>query len=158
MTNDDQSNWAGGYRQPPYDHRFKPGNSGNPRGRPRKAPRVTAVGDVGMQFLSKPTPVMIGGKKQKMSAIDALIISGFNAALKSGKSIDLTRFLDKLAKLGFNYIAVEASAREQERALFDQELALQEQTIKACHDEIKRLDRIIAAQSAALAQQQKPAD
>lgn len=31
-----------GYRRPPIEHRFKPGESGNPSGRPKEAPRFAA--------------------------------------------------------------------------------------------------------------------
>lgn len=39
-----------GYRKPPKEHQFKPGQSVNPRGRRRKTPRVEIPSQIGKDF------------------------------------------------------------------------------------------------------------
>jgi hypothetical protein len=46
-----------GYGRPPRQHRFKPGQSGNPKGRPKRGPKRLSV----PEMLSK--PVVLNGKK-----------------------------------------------------------------------------------------------
>jgi hypothetical protein len=40
MTKRESGNYEVGYGKPPRDRRFKPGQSGNPRGRPKKCPSL----------------------------------------------------------------------------------------------------------------------
>lgn len=59
-----------GYGKPPAHTRFKPGQSGNPRGRP-KAQRNLAS-EVA-QALAMPVPVTINGRRKNVSTIRALV-------------------------------------------------------------------------------------
>ena len=52
-----------GYGRPPIQHRFKPGRSGNPSGRPRK-PRNT--GQILAAILNAPMTVTEGGVERKL--------------------------------------------------------------------------------------------
>lgn len=59
-----------GYGKPPREHRFQPGQSGNPRGRPRGSRNLaTAL----REALSQRFPVREGGKTRKRSATDIIV-------------------------------------------------------------------------------------
>ncbi len=57
-----------GYGKPPKKHQFKKGQSGNPRGRPKKK-RLEAI-DI-TSTLSAPVTAIIGGVKCKISSFEA---------------------------------------------------------------------------------------
>lgn len=59
-----------GYAKPPAEHRFKPGQSGNRRGRPPGRINIaTALREAVQQRRS----VMIGGKSREMSTLDIVL-------------------------------------------------------------------------------------
>ena len=60
-----------GYGKPPPLHRFQPGKSGNPKGRPA---RIPTTGDVFRKVLKKPVVVSEGGRKRKISTEEALFL------------------------------------------------------------------------------------
>lgn len=59
-----------GYRRPPKAHRFKPGQSGNPKGRPRR--EVAGPMDVS-EVLRKTVTITVKGKSRKVSGEEASI-------------------------------------------------------------------------------------
>ena len=64
-----------GYRNPPKDTRWKPGQSGNPRGRPRKGVSIQTERAVREAFIragNREVTVKEGGKPRQMPAIDAV--------------------------------------------------------------------------------------
>lgn len=68
-----------GYCKPPKDTRFKPGQSGNPKGRPRGARNLrTAV----REALQEKVEVREGGRMRKISKMDAIIQVTLNKGLK----------------------------------------------------------------------------
>lgn len=84
------SNHESGYGKPPKHARFKPGQSGNPNGRPK--------GHIStMQLLEKhlnaSVTVMIGGKPKRMTRREALIIK-LLADAGNGKDKMLKHVLD----------------------------------------------------------------
>ena len=59
-----------GYRKPPVEHRFKPGNNANPRGR-RKGARNQKV--VIREVLCEPVTVREGAETRQMPLLEAVI-------------------------------------------------------------------------------------
>jgi hypothetical protein len=51
-----------GYRRPPKEHQFKPGRSGNPRGRPKGSKNEATIW---RDVLSKRIPIREGGKTRR---------------------------------------------------------------------------------------------
>jgi hypothetical protein len=59
-----------GCGKPPKEHQFKPGQSGNPRGRPKS--KKSGSTDIS-ELLGEPIKVMTGGKVQYMSPFEATL-------------------------------------------------------------------------------------
>lgn len=81
-----------GYRKPPREHRFKPGQSGNPSGRPKGARGFKA--DV-EEALRATIVVTEDGKKRRISVVAAALMRLIQNAIKKG---DL-RAIEKLLAL-----------------------------------------------------------
>lgn len=78
-----------GYKNPPVEHRFKPGKSGNPKGRPKKQQTRTSRAELLASIMAE--EVEIGG--QIMTKEEAFLRATLASAFKgSGTAI---RFLDK---------------------------------------------------------------
>src|SRR4029450_5437031 len=59
-----------GYCRPPLHSRFKPGQSGNPKGRPRQSRNLRTIVK---QVLSEDMQIREGGRLRRMSAMEALV-------------------------------------------------------------------------------------
>jgi tetratricopeptide (TPR) repeat protein len=70
MANDPELPSAVGYKRPPVHHQFKPGQSGNPKGRPAGQPNVA---NLVKEALNKPVTVRIGGKSRKMTTATGIL-------------------------------------------------------------------------------------
>jgi hypothetical protein len=68
-----------GYKKPPVHSQFKPGQSGNPRGRPKKTPTVSQFVQ---KHLRKTVVVIIGDEPQKLSMMEAIAIRQVSLAAK----------------------------------------------------------------------------
>jgi Family of unknown function (DUF5681) len=68
-----------GYSKPPEEHRFKPGQSGNPKGRP-KGTKNTAT--VLREILDRKVEMRIGGILRKVCMREAMLMRFAEAALK----------------------------------------------------------------------------
>src|SRR5271166_2271372 len=66
----DQEPYNVGYGRPPYHTRFKPGCSGNPRGRPKDAKNLSTLIH---EALNEPVVVNENGRRRKLSKRQAVI-------------------------------------------------------------------------------------
>ena len=87
--------YAANYRQPPLHTRFKKGQSGNPRGRPKKNLPALLVA-----ALNEPVFVTIDGERRKITKREAVITQLVNksasAELRATKMlIDMLRDIEK---------------------------------------------------------------
>ena len=67
MADDDRADYKVGYKKPPLHSRFKKGQSGNPRGRPRGAKNFSTVLN---DALNQPVFVTENGRRRKISKRD----------------------------------------------------------------------------------------
>lgn len=88
-------NYEIGYQKPPKHSQFKPGQSGNPNGRPKGCNNLKT--DV-LEVLRMTINVMDNGNSKKINAQKAALLKLIEGALKGD-----TRKLDKLLKLSEMY-------------------------------------------------------
>lgn len=79
-----------GYGKPPKEHRFKPGQSGNPNGRPKKKP---ANGETLLEVLDDTIEVQRKGKKVKMHVFEVSLRKLAEKAIKKRDLRAAMRFL-----------------------------------------------------------------
>jgi hypothetical protein len=72
------SEFPAGYKNPPRHTRFKPGQSGNPNGRPRK--KVTLAESIERELNTRIT-VNEGGKQRRITKLDAIAKQQTNKAV-----------------------------------------------------------------------------
>ena len=84
-----------GYGKPPRNRQFKPGQSGNPRGRPKKKPENIDV----LQILDRPVTVREGERTRQMQPKEVALRRQVNAALAGDKRA-LIHLLDQFRKHG----------------------------------------------------------
>ncbi len=66
----DRETYAVGYGRPPLHSRFKPGQSGNPKGRPKQSRNMRSIVK---QVLSEDMQIREGGRLRRMPAMEALV-------------------------------------------------------------------------------------
>ena len=71
-----------GYKKPPEHCRFKKGQSGNPKGRPKGSKGLTAWFQ---DIMHRPVHAKENGKIRKMTGIEAILYQQRNAALAGDK-------------------------------------------------------------------------
>lgn len=105
-----------GYGKPPKESQFKPGQSGNPKGRPKGAKSLKSV--VQKELASK-IEIRVQGKKTRTTKLEAAIMKLVNDAL-SGNA----KALSELLKLAAAYMphnsdqeAASLPTSEEDRAL-----------------------------------------
>lgn len=81
-----------GYRRPPVETRFKPGVSGNPKGKRKSEPRMKRPVskrkflETILEETNRTVSVLEGGKQKTMPAVRAMIRSFINVAMKDHRS------------------------------------------------------------------------
>ena len=78
-----------GYRKPPKNTRFKPGKSGNPKGRPKGSKNFRTDAKA---VLNERIPISEGGKQKKVTA-QAATLKRLRAKALAGDSRALDRFV-----------------------------------------------------------------
>ncbi|MEQ9521443.1 MAG: DUF5681 domain-containing protein, partial [Thalassobaculum sp.] len=68
-----------GYAQPPRQHRFRPGRSGNPKGRPKGVRNLASLLEA---ELRRPVTVTEGGRTRRVPKAAAMVASQIDKALK----------------------------------------------------------------------------
>jgi hypothetical protein len=81
MIRDDDEDDRVGYGKPPKHTRFRPGRSGNPRGRSRAVDFRDWENPI-QKYMLELITVTIKGKKEKVPVVDALIKSAIRRALE----------------------------------------------------------------------------
>ena len=71
MSADTKESPRVGYRRPPKETRFKPGQSGNPKGRPRGTRKKAKLGNLEAAF-TDPVTIKFRGKEITVPALEAL--------------------------------------------------------------------------------------
>jgi hypothetical protein len=114
-------NYKVGYKRPPAHSRFRPGESGNPAGRPKGRKNLqTAV----REYLEGQVQVSIGQRKQMMTRLEAFVHRVFNSAISG----DIKAFQHALT-LARLYDAAESPEASRDPQLEAQKLALVRQLL-----------------------------
>jgi Family of unknown function (DUF5681) len=102
-TKDRKGDGLVGYGRPPVNRQFKPGQSGNPRGRPKQQKNIATIVD---DALRKKIGIRRGNKFYSVTKLEALIEVILNKALAGDQNAcaKLIQVLDKLG--GFNLPAI----------------------------------------------------
>jgi hypothetical protein len=74
-----RSSYEVGYGRPPTHTRFRPGQSGNPKGRPKGAKNETTIL---YEIMNRPIEIREAGKARKISVLAAILLKFAESALK----------------------------------------------------------------------------
>lgn len=95
-----------GYKRPPKHSRFKPGQSGNPRGRPKGSKSLPTLV---RQALGRKVKLTDRGQTKQVTVLEALLRRLVEVGLVKGE----LRAIEKLLTLGEVYAEPEASDERQ---------------------------------------------
>jgi tetratricopeptide (TPR) repeat protein len=123
-----------GYKRPPAQHQFKPGRSGNPKGRPAGRPNVA---NLVKEALNKPVTVRIGGKSGKMSTT-AGILHALTRNAAAGESAARKALLN-IADMTGRTNAMTDEAHEKRALRLPEALTLEQMDF--LHSETRERDR-----------------
>lgn len=112
-SGDDDDAYEVGYGRPPKGTRFKPGRSGNPRGRPKE---VKTVDDALRKRLFQKVTAQENGRKTRITVLEVIVTKIVNAAAQ-GDSRSIALLLKQMPRLQAASEAAEAGegSPEQDR-------------------------------------------
>ncbi len=118
-----------GYCHPPQEHRFKPGVSGNPKGRPRKkpadiAPQSSELSSAVRKVIDRPIKVTENGKVQTVTSLEAVLRVIERKALNGDV---------KAASLYLAFAKAELAERKEHQQLFERQAAYKRRHAEAIH-------------------------
>jgi hypothetical protein len=116
----DQNSYEIGYMKPPKKTQWKPGQSGNPNGRPKKIKDFEKLLDI---ELSKEITITEGGQEVRMSKREVLLKSLINDALKGdlrATKMVLPFMVNQQSVPGFEPDAADKKAFEQLLKTYEQ--------------------------------------
>lgn len=85
-----------GYRRPPIESRFKPGQSGNPKGRPKRHRNVRTVVQ---ETLNQRITIREGKRTRLLSKLEGVVLAVVNSALQ-GNAKSVTALMALLRAVG----------------------------------------------------------
>lgn len=103
-----------GYGKPPKAHRFKPGKSGNPKGRPKGAKSEATIL---MEILNQKIPLRQGGKVRKITILEGIFHKLAEDSLK-GNTKSAAFVLNRLAAIA-STAGTEAEFNQDDKAVLD---------------------------------------
>jgi hypothetical protein len=125
IKNNSRKNYQVGYGKPPKEYQWKPGESGNPFGAPKKKkkPKIKPFPEALAKALSEPVKMHSGGEIVTVTLSEAIATKLAHDALKSPTKLSL-EILKQLEKFGtFAIQAQQAEEQELEDQSFDTEEA-----------------------------------
>jgi hypothetical protein len=116
MSDDNQVKKPG-FGNPPSQHRFKPGQSGNPKGRPKGSSNLKT--DLAA-LLKGNIETTVNGKRRRMTRQEAVLLSLFQRAVSKDSSA-VKMLLDLVMKLQLpdDQPEAEATLTEHDRTIID---------------------------------------
>jgi hypothetical protein len=110
------ANYAVGYGRPPRQHRFKSGQSGNPRGRPKG---VRSEADILNALLNKKITIQERGRPRQISVLDAIYHRIAQNGLKGGDTKSATFLLNRMAAVAQRSGDQSTEMNEDDRAVLE---------------------------------------
>ena len=128
MTKRTKNDYEVGYAKPPKAHQFKPGQSGNPSGRPKKQKGLI---DHARKELSRKIEVTENGRRKRYPVDQLLVRKTITEGLKGGTrereaALALMRLRDTEARLESGDPLSKKAREELDKAAFDAFTAFQQ--------------------------------
>ena len=115
-NNSAHGNGSVGYGRPPVAKQFKPGQSGNPRGRKKGVKNVATIFN---DALYRPVKIRIAGRVRTLPKIEAIVEVMLSKAL-AGDSPAVSRIIELAHKLGgFEFLANSTSSSPNRESALD---------------------------------------
>jgi len=121
--NDDNDEGKVGYGRPPVHSRFKPGHSGNPKGRPKGQRNLAS--EIA-RAMAMPVPVTVNGRRKNVSTMTALVwrvrekaLGGDHKSLQLLINLHQVHHADDKGQESLSALLAEDAAILRDAGLFD---------------------------------------